>query len=457
MTQAMQSAIALTSESTPVPVDARRNIFAFMTDIMAFMVGTYFVPSTTVLVGLASQLTEDKALIGAVGMTWAVSWFLPQLVAARVVRGKRYQKPYLIIPSLFGRNAFLLLALWLMITGAQPPLLTVWMLIGAVAAFNVCDALAGVAWFDMLSRALSPRIRARVVSVGQILGGVLGIGAGVAVERILAPETGLPFPQNYALVFTCTWVFMVISLVAAMLIREIPMDPTEQQQAQHVAFLSSLRQALRGDKTFVRVLTLRLLTGIELMAASFYLVFAREVLQLGEGVTGQFNMALIVGGLAGIALFGWLADRFTALSVVRAAALMQAIAPATALLFVLLSAEAPRALALASFFLIFALRGAIEHSLVLGVVSYLMDSAPQRHRAMYVGALNTVSGIVALSPLLGGLWLDSFIAAGQRALGYGSMFAAVAALAFAGFGLSLKLPRLAINIESFRQEMKAAA
>lgn len=71
------------------------------------------------LVGLASQLTEDKTLIGVVGMTWSVTWFLPQLVAAHLVRGKRWQKPYLIIPSLIGRNGLLLMALWLLITQAQ--------------------------------------------------------------------------------------------------------------------------------------------------------------------------------------------------------------------------------------------------------------------------------------------------------------------------------------------------
>lgn len=441
MLSVAEHALAPRAEVIP-PIDARRNIFAFMVDIMAFMVGTYFVPSTTVLVGLASQLTEDKALVGAVGMTWAVSWFLPQLVAARVVRGKRYQKPYLVIPSVIGRNAFLLIALWLLLTGAQPPLLTVWVLIGAIAVFNLCDALAGVAWFDMLSRALTPRLRARVVSVGQIIGAVLGIGAGIVVERVLAPESGLPFPQNYALIFSCTWVFMLISLGATVLIHEVPMDLGEQQHAQHTAFFASLRVALREDRVFKRVLALRFLTGVELMAASFYLVFAREVLQLGEGITGQFNMALIIGGLIGIALFGWLADRFSALSVVRVTALMQATAPALALAFLLPPLAALREWALGAFLVIFALRGALEHSLVLGVVSYLMDSAPQRHRAMYVGTLNTVSGVVALSPLLGGFWLDGFIAAGQRALGYGLMFAFVVVLASLGVWLSWRLPRL---------------
>ena len=435
------AAIIESKVAPPVPLDAPRNALAFVGDIAAFMVGTYFIPPTTVLVGLASQLTEDKTLIGVVGMTWSVTWFLPQLVAAHLVRGKRWQKPYLIIPSLIGRNGLLLMALWLLITQAQAPLLTVWVLVGCLALFNVCDAVAGVAWFDMLSRALSSRVRARVVSIGQVVGGVLGIGAGLIVERVLQPD-GLPFPQNYAFIFGCAWVAMAISLAIISLLRELPMTEAEHAHAQQVDLLSSLKVALRSDGIFRRVLVVRVLTGIELMAASFYLVFAKEQFGLGDAITGVVNIALIVGGIVGIAAFGWLAERFTALSVVRSAAAMQFAAPALALAFALLGPvlRASPAVVIAGFVIIFALRGAIEHSLMLGPVGYLLDNAPERHRAMYVGVINTLGGVVALSPLLGGAWLDALSASGQAPAGYAVMFALVAALAALGTWLSFRLP-----------------
>jgi MFS family permease len=435
------AAIIESKVAAPVPLDAPRNALAFVGDIAAFMVGTYFIPPTTVLVGLASQLTEDKTLIGVVGMTWSVTWFLPQLVAAHLVRSKRWQKPYLIIPSLVGRNGLLLMALWLLITQAQAPLLTVWVLVGCLALFNVCDAVAGVAWFDMLSRALSSRVRARVVSIGQVVGGVLGIGAGLIVERVLQPD-GLSFPQNYAFIFGCAWVAMAISLAIISLLRELPMTEAEHAHAQQVDLLSSLKVALRSDGIFRRVLVVRVLTGIELMAASFYLVFAKEQFGLGDAITGVVNIALIVGGIVGIAAFGWLAERFTALSVVRSAAAMQFAAPALALAFALLGPvlRASPAVVIAGFVIIFALRGAIEHSLVLGPVGYLLDNAPERQRAMYVGVINTLGGVVALSPLLGGAWLDALSASGQPLVAYAGMFALVAALAGVGTWLSFRLP-----------------
>ncbi|MDW8352024.1 MAG: hypothetical protein RML99_08945 [Anaerolineae bacterium] len=442
MTSIAQSGID--DRRSPVAVDSRRNFLAFTGDMAAFMIGTYFIPATTVLVGLASQLTSDKTLIGVVGMTWSVTWFLPQLVAARIVRGKRWQKPYLVIPSLIGRNALLLIALWLLITQAQAPILTVWVLVGCLTIFNVCDALAGVAWFDMMSRALSPRIRARSVSIGQFVGGVCGIGVGLIVERVLQPG-GLPFPQNYAFIFGCAWLCMALSLAIISLLQENPIAEAEHAHTRNSNFIASLKEAARSDAVFRRVMIVRLLTGIELMAASFYLVFAKDQLGLDDSATGIFNIALIVGGVVGIVLFGWLADRFTALSVVRAAAFMQCAAPALALIFALTtSPDNPPAhdLVIAGFILIFALRGAIEHSLVLGPLGYLLDSAPERHRAMYIGAINTLSGIVALSPVVGGAWLDALAARGQSAAAYIAMFGFVAALAGGGVWLSFRLPPL---------------
>jgi MFS family permease len=451
------SVLAETPVETPVeisnpaplnehPTDSRRNLIAFTGDTTAFMVGTYFIPITTVIVGLASLLTTDKTLIGVVGMVWAVSWFLPQLVAARMVRGKRRQKRYLMIPSLIGRNLFLVIALWLFFTQAVDPLLTVWVLIISLAIFNVMDALAGVAWFDMMSRTLSPRMRARVVSIGQFAGGVLGIGAALIVQQLLAPG-GPAFPNNYAIIFFCTWVCMGISLVIIAFMRETPMAEAEQQHAASTNFTSSLKESLRDDKILRRVLLVRALTGIEIMAASFYLVFAREQLGVSESAIGTFNIAIIAGGLAGVAVFGWLAERFTSLSVIRASAALQFLSPAIALAFVgvAVTAGASPEIALIGFFIVFLMRGAIEHSLVLGTIGYLMDSAPQRHRAMYVGALNTLSGVVALSPVVGGIVIDLFTARGQPNIAYALVFGLVAISVAIGIRLSMKLPHVQVD------------
>jgi hypothetical protein len=122
---------------------------------------------------------------------------------------------------------------------------------------------------------------------------------------------------------------------------------------------------------------------------------------------------------------------------------MQFAAPLIALLFGLSHLAMPgiASAALIAFSLVFLLQGAIEHSLVLGTVGYLLDSAPERHRAMYVGAINTIGGLVALTPVIGGAWIDATQARGFSQLGYMSVFAFASVCVAAGLLFSLRLPR----------------
>ncbi len=425
--------------SIPVPpvIDSRRNIAAFMFDILTFGVGLVFIPSSTVLVGLASQLTENKALIGVAGMAFAVTWFLPQLFAARVVRNRPRQKMFIIIPSLIGRPMFLLIALWLVITRAADPLLTLWIMIGGIALFNMCDALAGVAWFDILSRTLSPRIRARVMTFGTVGAGLIGLLGSELIKRILG-DPNIPFPVNYAILFGITFTCFGLAMIGLFVMRETPMHVDELHEQSKANFGAALSVAIRGDAVFRRIMLVRLLTGIEAMAASFYLVFVKERYALDNSADGAFTQPYILGGLVGVAVFGWLAERFTTRRVVHASALIYLLTPLTAMLVAWLSV--PAGVAYAAFMAVFLMRGALDHSLILGLLGYTLDAAPERNRAMYVGLINTLGGIVSLTPVLGGLFIDSFGHEVFSAVPYALLFGMVSVTSAIGLTLALRLP-----------------
>jgi len=424
---------------TTHPLDSRRNIFSFVFDIAVFVTGLAFIPSATVVVGLAGQLTKDKSLVGVAGMAFAVTWFLPQLFAARLVRNKPRQMPYILIPSLIGRPMFLVIALWLVLTRAVDPLATLWIMIGGIAIFNLCDALAGVAWFDVMSRTLSPRMRARVMAVGQVISGLLGLGVSEIVKRVLS-NPDIPFPLNYALLFGGTFACFALATLAFLVLKETPMQQAELHEQSRTNFSADLRHALSADKLFRRIVAVRLLTGVEAMAASFYLVFLKERYQYGSSLDGQMTQALIFGGLVGVAFFGWLSERRTSRSVVHASSLLYFAAPATAAAIAVL--QLPKDVAYFAFVAVFLFRGALEHSLVLGILGYLLDATPERSRALYVGAINTLGGVVSLTPFLGGLWIDLFGHAVFQATPYIVMFSFVAAAAGSGLLLSLRLPHL---------------
>jgi MFS family permease len=423
-------------------LNSRRNFFAFSLDMLSFATGIAFIPATIVLVGLASHMTSDKTLLGVVAMTGSVAWFLPQIVAARIVHGKRRQKGYLVGASLIGRQAYLVMAIWLLVTQAKSPLLTVWVLIACIAVFHISDSLAGVAWFDMLSRALSPRVRARSVTIGNLIGLVGGIGSGFIVERVLSPA-GLPYPTNYAVILLCAWVCFIISFVAIVFIQETPMSDTEHSQVAESHFIQDLREALRTDKSFQRLIIARLFTGIEAIATAFYVIFLRERLQVDDSTLGILTIASVVGGIIGIVFFGWLSNRFGSRGVIWLSVALQVMSPTLALAVAALPfiTQDNPTLGLYFFIAAFAIDNAVGQAGLLGFQGYPLDAAPERHRAMYIGVLNSVGGVVSLTPVLGGLMLNFLSGVTTSMTAYSVVFGIATVSVLVGLIVSLSLPK----------------
>jgi MFS family permease len=217
------------------------------------------------------------------------------------------------------------------------------------------------------------------------------------------------------------------------------MEQPDQHEESRSHIVADLRRVLAADPLFRRVVAVRLLTGIEAMAASFYLVFLKERYVLGTVADGDMTQALIAGGLAGVVAFGWLADRLTSRGVVHVSSFMLFLAPALAALVAVL--DVPLSIAYGVFVAVFVMRGALDQSLPLGVLGYTMDSSPERSRALYIGAINSVGGVVAVSPFFGGLWIDLFGHETFKALPYALLFGLVAATAAVGLVVSLKLPK----------------
>ena len=237
---------------------------------------------------------------------------------------------------------------------------------------------------------------------------------------------------------------MAASLASFLFLREKPLTEAALQHANETGFFTNLKIAVRGDPVFRRLLLARLLTGVEAMAASFYIVFIKDGLKLDDSAIGTFTQVLIIGAMAGLLLFGWLNERFGARRVIQASSTFQFIGPLLSLTIALLPfllSQYP-AIAFGIMVVVMALRGAVEHSLVLGFVGYVMDYAPERNRAMYVGIINTVGGIVSLMPILGGILLEGLLPVGAS-LAYSVVFGIAALLVGLGLILAYRLPKVA--------------
>jgi MFS family permease len=415
--------------STFSPADRRKNWTGFLLDYIFFSVGLTFAGLSTTLPAFAARLTDNPILIGLVGMIWMGGWLLPQIFAANYLSTAPRKLPVLFVLRWAGQPVWLLFILYLLLSGAVLPALTLGLLYLTCFYFTFTDSVAGLIWFDMLGKTFTSRERGRLIGLGQAVAGVLSIVAGGVIGWVLQGSR-LPFPNNYALILFFANACFLLSLLANYLIRE-PVEPVPSERQKMTDYLPGLIRLIRRDTLFRKVNIARLLIGFCGMAAPFFAVFAIRELGLPEGVVGWFAIAQTVG-LAGAGLLqGWVADRKGTQNVIRIMGGMYFLSPCLVLAAGLIGGSAAFSaflLSAAFFFL-----GMGDGSIVLGFFNYILEIAPKEQRPVYIGLTNSLAGVTVFYPFLGGALADLG--------GYRIVFILAAVGIAAGWAMGFTLPK----------------
>jgi MFS family permease len=398
-----------------------------MVDYIFFGVAFSFADPSTVMASFVGMLTDSEPLIGLVGTLFAAGWLLPQLGIATFLARKPRKKPYLVFAIYAGRPLLVLvaLAIWLGLTRYPATMLTAFFTL--LGLFAVLDGIASVAWFDILGRAIPMTRRGRLIGAAQLISGVLGIGAGRLVEVVLG-HPALPFPINYALLFTISAVLHAPSVVALTLLKEPEEDaPVKTERLSLREQLAELRTVWNGDSSFRQLMVSRWLTGLRELAISFYVVHAWEMFGLPQG---RLIAARMAGGIVASLGLAWLSERRGPLPVVRLGSAAAVISPVLALGVHFLGPVLGNQADLVYLVIYFSL-GFSLGSHMLGYFNCLLDMAPNGRRPLYIGLSNTLSGLLVPASFLGGVLL--------RATSYPALFAITSVCAIGGLVASLRL------------------
>jgi len=406
----------------------RRNLVAFVADVVFFRVGMAFLDSAIVLPALVRQLTLSAPLVGLVSAMGRGLWMLPQLVAANYVTGKPRQKPYVIIPVSIGRSFTFLFALVLFLGLDLRPLLLYGMLLVWVTIFWVCDGLCSVPWFHLISKTIPPDRRGRIFGLGQALGGVLAVGVGLIVRYLLGQQ-GPPFPVNYAWLFVLGGTAFYISLSATSMIAEDP-EPVAIERLPWRVYLPRLITVLGQDADFRLVTLVRLLLGAGGMAAPYYVLYATEQLGLSREAIGFFLSVQVGASVLFGLLMGYLHGRAGCKRVIELATFMGLLSPLGALTVPHLIPTRGTAFLWAYALVFVALQGVMS-AMMPGFMNFVMEIAPREEGPTYVGLANTLGAVLFIYPLLGGVLLEE--------LSYPGLFSITALAVGAGLLLSARL------------------
>jgi len=410
-----------------LPANFRHNFVALLVDYTSFSAALAFVNPSVVLPAFASTLTNLEPLIGLVGTVMNASWLLPQLGAAALIGGRPRKKPYLMAALCAGRPFWFVLALGSWFLLPHRPMAALGVLYACVGIFFFLDAVASVAWFDIMARAVPLARRGRLIGAGQLVSGLLGIGIGPLVALILASPR-FPYPTNYALLFVLAGLVIIPSTVALGMLRE-PEGTDLEPRRTVLDFLRQLGGVWRGDGNFRRLMGFRWLIGLMNLAVPFYVLHAEEIIGLSEGMAGWFVLAQTVGGIAASVSLGWLSERRGPRAVIWVGAATALLSPLVALGVHFFHQGVLQQVYLMVYFLL----GVTNSSWLLGPLNYVLEIAPQGRRPLYVGLYNTLAGLLVPASFLGGVLL--------RVTSYPVLFGVTAGGIAAALWISLRLKR----------------
>lgn len=413
---------------TTCPRHYRRNEFAFAGDIIAFSLAVTFASMTTVLPDFVARLTPSQVSIGLLSTVSQGVWLVPQLVFANMLTNKRYKKPYVLLGGIIGRPLYLLYAIALWLGLAQHPTLALLLLFGVQFVFYGSDALAAVAWLDMLGKTIPEKRRGRLIGHAQLLSGMLAIGAGSIIAALLSAD-GPAFPYNYAWILVIADALLMLSWVACSLIVE-PDEPVQTQRTPWRDYARDLIHTLRQDRAFARLVVVRLLAGFDGLALGFYILFATRELGLPPASVGLFTTVQMLGRILASLGLGRLSERAGSYRVIQVTTAITMTAPLAGLALLLTDLPSNTAIAVGCGW-IFVTIGVTSSAIMLGFFNAVLELAPAEQRPTYIGLFNTLSGLLLVLPAFGG-WI-------LRYTSYGVLFTLSAVVLVIAHGLSWRL------------------
>jgi MFS family permease len=376
---------------------------------------------TTVLPVFVNHLTDNNMWVALISNLEIAGWHLSQLFSAALILHLTHKMPvYRVLAVVRIATIGAIIVLVVLVPPGTGLLLA---FVAAYAVYSLAGGLAGVPFMDVVARIVPMKNRGVLFAVRRFVGGTLALLAAYFIIEPLLDT--FVFPYSYAAIFAVGLIVVGIGLGAMSATREPPGRPLTGR----FSFTETLRMgaaALVNDRSFRNFYLVRASIAVNRMAMPFYIGLALAALQLPDSATGLFLSAQTAGFISSNVIWGILSRRWGSKTLLVLGATASFIPPVLALSAGLFGYSAPWV-----YYTVFFTLGLSLTGFDLGSISYLIDLSPEDRRPVYVGTMNTMSGLFLVIGLAGGYILNRF--------NYETLFVLSAAGAVAAAFIAVKL------------------
>lgn len=387
------------------PATMRKNYLKGVFNGAVFSLGEAASNPGLVLTLLVRQLGGSFFLISLLPVIQNIGYLLPQLIVGGRVQALPYKMP------IYRRFAFLRIMAMIAVVGACFFATQIDHTV-ALIAIICCNALfyfgGGVttlSFQDVVAKIVPANTRGRFFGMRQLCGGLLAFLIGGPLVRWLLSDTSpFAFPYNFAVIS----LFSLCCYAMAMAVFATVVEPRAPQVVPAIPLREALRAApemLRGNALYRRFIWARLWLLIGRLAEPFYIIYITEQLHLPKSTSGILIAAGAVAAALSNMLWGRLGDK-------RGMQWLLSFTGSISVLPPLMMMVAPLIIPfgtytiLAWILLISLLVGMSSDGTGIAGMTFLLEVAPPEQRPLYMGLANTLLGIGAIVPIIGGVLIN---------------------------------------------------
>jgi MFS family permease len=391
--------------------DRRRNFVLGVINGTMFRIGDIFIDTQTVLTWFLAQLGASNLLIGLVSPIRSGGSFLLQMLVSGYIERRPYKLPLYRDIAIFRCGVLVTFAVLV----ATVPLDSSWLLglfFFLFVLFSLSAGLTTLPFMDVVGKVIPARRRGAFFSQRMFWGGIVALMGSSAISYLLTEPVGLRFPQNVALFFVMAAIFYWFTAWSWISVREPPSNVVTGAPAgvwpQLLAQFQRGFAIVKRDQIYRHYMLVRFVLTVAGWAGPFYVVYAERQLGFGVQFLGLYLGLRTVASLLSNLVWGRISDSRGNRIVIVGATAVGTLAPALALGVGLLSrATDGSSVWMSSLFgAVFLAAGTYSSGATTGIISYLLDIAPERDRPLYLAFTNTLFGLAQFTAMVGGLIVD---------------------------------------------------
>lgn len=361
----------------------------------------------TILPAFAVALMGDNPIwVGLLVSLVNAGWFWPPLVVAPALATRQRRHIYYQVSAVFRILALLVIYLLTRYLAPHHRTAAFWAIACAYLVYTSGGGVGLVPFMSVVTDSIPTDRRGLFFGLRYLFGGLLAFGAGFWVKWVLSEDSGLRFPDNYAMLFGVAALAGSVSLLVFWFAREPEHKVESRRMPLGRLLLRGLRRAWR-ERDFHRLLLARI--GYDAgygLVFPFLVPFAYRYLDMSEAMVGVLVAVRQLSWSMSNLLWSRISDR-------RGNRPLFLVSGVLALLAVLLALATlvlpplrlgtfwglPVELRLVVLVVAFAAAGAGSSGQAVAHSSYLLEFTPERMRPVYMGIYYLVLTPLAFMPM----------------------------------------------------------